>query len=206
MKKLVVLLMAMLVATSAMAVADPDDNSIGLYFDTTGDLNCTTATPGLPLMAYIVLTNCTYPAVSFYEFGYRLEAGGLEASIFRLASLVANGDPAYSGIDIGSGTPALGDHIVGLNVGMPAQPAMVLHAWQLLLLAPMSVDVFMFQSSAPSLPGTFPVILDDLTKELHTVGQSTGGADTPVAQINPPGDCVVSVEAASFGSVKSLYR
>ena len=45
MKKLVVLLLASLVATSAFAVIDPDPNMMGVYFDRNADQNCSTVRP-----------------------------------------------------------------------------------------------------------------------------------------------------------------
>lgn len=48
MKKLVVLLLVSLMATSAFAVVDPDPDMIGVYFDATADNNCTTAAANVP--------------------------------------------------------------------------------------------------------------------------------------------------------------
>ena len=120
-------------------------------------------------------------------------------------------DQAFDGyenaLDIGGGDALVGDHICAADIGFTVEPAMVLHTYQFMLLTPMAVDMFIFQSTAPSIDDTvYPVIMDDVTKEFFTLGQSTGGPDVPVAQINPEGECVVSVESASFGSVKSLYR
>jgi len=206
MKRLVVLLLATLVATSAFAVADPDDNMIGIYFDREATMNCTTVGASVPFFAYVIATNCTVPTISFYEFGYRNEVPlGMETMFFRLSDAAFDGYP--NALDIGGGDAILGDHICAADIGFAVEPAMVLHSYQFMLLTPMAVDMFIFQSSAPSVPGTvYPDVMDDETKLFSTLGQSTGGPDIPVAQINPEGDCVVSVESASFGSVKSLFR
>jgi hypothetical protein len=144
--------------------------------------------------------------VSFYEFGYRNEVPlGFETMFFRLSDVAFDG--YENALDIGGGDALTGDHICAADIGFVVEPAMVLHVYQFMLLTPMTVDMFIFESTAPSVPGTvYPVVMDDVTKDFYTLGQSTGGPDIPVAQINPVGDCVVSVESASFGSVKSLYR
>jgi hypothetical protein len=69
MKKLVVLLLASLVATSAFAVLDPDPDMMGIYFDTNADNNCLTSPSGVPFSAYLILTNTTAPAINAYELG-----------------------------------------------------------------------------------------------------------------------------------------
>jgi hypothetical protein len=204
MKKLVVLLLASLIASSAFAVVDPDPNSCGIYFDLTADNNCLTTGPSIPFFAYLILTNTTAPAVSAYEVGYRnVVPAGMEGLLFRLASSIANG--AVSGLDLGNSTNILeGDHIVGLAAPIITGPATVLHAWQYMLLSTFSMEMFIGSASQSSIPGTFPVILNAANSTLFTAGQSTGGVDTPVATVNLP--CVVGVEDASFGSVKSLFR
>jgi hypothetical protein len=203
MKKLVVLLLASLVATSAFAVLDPDPDMMGIYFDTNADNNCLTSPSGVPFSAYLILTNTTAPAINAYELGLTVVVpAGLEASLFRLSSTIANG--AISGVDVGTNGPLGGDFIVGLAGPLPAQPALILHAFQYLPFAPMSIEFFLGASSAPSIPGDFPVVQNANGSILMQVGQSTGGPDNAVATVNT--GCVVGVEEASFGSVKSLFR
>jgi len=205
MKKLVVLLLVSLMAGSAFAVTDPDPDMIGIYFDLNANDNCKVIGPSIPFNAYLILTNTTAPAVSAYEVGYtNVVPSGMESMLFRLASTIANG--AVSGLDLGDSSDILaGDHIVGLAAPLQAGPATVLHAWQFMILSPdLTMEMFIGAASQSSLPGTFPVILNASDSTLFTAGQSTGGIDTPVATVNLP--CVVGVEDASFGSVKSLFR
>jgi hypothetical protein len=202
MKKLVVLLLATLVATSAAAVVDPDPDMMGIYFDVSADNNCYTATPNVPFFAYAIVTNTTTAGIDAYEFSYEMVVPvGSEGLLFRLANNIANG--AASGVDVGESGPLGGDHIVGLATPLPASPAIIVHAWQYMLLGAFPVDVYLRAASVPSLPGGFPVV-QGVGTGLMTVGQSTGGPEIPVATIN--GDCVVATEDASWGSVKSLYR
>lgn len=205
MKKLVVLLLATLVATSAFAVIDPDDDMMGIYFDVNADENCLTVGASTPFFTYLILTNTTAPAINAYELGkVNVVPAGMEGMIFRLSSNIANN--VVSGVDVGTNDALGGDYIVGLAAPLPAQPALILHSWQYMLLAVIPVEMFIGSSSAPSIPGDYPVVQNAEGSILMQVGQSTGGPDIPVAMVNNADPCVVGVEEASFGSVKSLFR
>jgi hypothetical protein len=207
MKKLVVLLLAILVASSAFAVVDPDPNGVGIYFDLTADDNCKMTGPSIPFNAYLILTNTDAPSISAYEVGYRIVVpAGMEGLVFRLASTIANG--AVGGLDLGDSSNILeGDHIVGLAAPLVAGPATVLHAWQYMILSPtVTMEMFISSASQSSIEGIYPVILNSATSTLFQAFHSSGIAgDLPVATVNII-DCVVGVEEASFGSVKSLFR
>ena len=205
MKYLAVLLMATLAATSALAVADPDPNVMGIYFDRNADENCYTTAASVPFFTYLILTNPTPQAINAYELGLEIVVpAGMESMFFQLATNIADG--AVSGINVGSPTALGGDYIVGLAGPIPAQPATILHSWQHMLLAVIPVEYYIGASSAPSLPGDFPVAQDADGSILFSCGQSTGGPDVPVAVVNGAGPCPVGVEETSFGSVKSLFR
>lgn len=200
MKKLVVLLLATLVASTAFAQIDPDSDMMGIYFDVGATSNCTDAAPSVPFFAYLCVTNSTAEAINAYELGKSVV--GANGAIFMLASNIANG--VASGVNVGTELPESGDLIVGLATPLPtAGGVTIVHSWQYLLLAPATLDMFIGASSAPSLPGGLPVVQGTDTG-LMTVGTSTGDPSIPVATVN--GDCVVAVEDASWGSVKSLYR
>ena len=203
MKKLVVLLLASLIATSAFAVIDPDPDMMGIYFDRDANDNCLTIGSSVPFNVYIILTNTSAPAINAYELNLNVVVpAGMEGSVFRLATAIADG--VVTGVDVGTNGPLGGDFIVGLGLSLPAQPALILHSFQYMLLAPMSVEYFIGASSIPSIPGVYPVVQNAEGSILMQVGQSTGGPDVAVATVNF--DCVVGVEDASFGSVKSLFR
>ena len=202
MKKLVVLLLASLVATSAFAVIDEDPDMIGIYFDMNADDNCLTIPFNAPFMAYLVATNPTPALINAYEFGYRIDVpAGMEGMLFRMADASAG----TGAVDVGNSTNLLeGDYVIGLAAAIPTTEATVLHSWNYMVLAVFPVEMYIFQSVKPSVPGTFPVLQNADGSILYTVGQSTGGAEFPVATVNT--GCVVGVEDASFGSVKSLFR
>lgn len=199
MKKLIVLLLVSIMATSAFAVVDPDPDMMGIYFDMNADSNCLPSQPAqVPFFAYAVLTNPTVPGVEAFEFGYEnVVPVGFETLVFQLATTLPTG-----AIDVGEGTPLAGNIIAGLANPVPAAPATILVTWQYLLLGVFPVEMYMTASEPSSVPGGLPVIQAEGT--LRTVGLSTGGPQNPVATIN--GGCVVAVENDTWGGVKSLYR
>ena len=227
MKKLVVLLLASLVATSAFAVIDPDPDMLGIYFDTNADINGTiTPAAGIPFDLYLIATNPTPAVINAYEMNLVVEypAG---YTIFMLASDIANN--VISGIDVGSNDKDGGDYAVGLNdPGLTTSPATILHHWTYFQSGAMfPMNFYLRANSLPSIEGDLPVLQDADGSRLYQVGTSTGGPDIPVAIVNPveldpetgewpadPADWVfltdptgpVAVESASFGSVKSLFR
>ncbi len=220
MKKLVVLLLAILVASSAFAVVDPDPNSIGIYFDLTADLNNNNPVPNVPFNAYLILTNTDAPSVSAYEVGYEIVVPvGMEGLLFRLGSSITNGE--VSGLDLGDSSDILaGDHIVGLASPLVAGPATVLHSWQYMFTTnEVKMTMFISSASQSSLPGIYPVILNAETSTLFNAYNSTGLQDGGprddmanavcfVNFVDPEGELIlpVATEELSFGSLKSLFR
>jgi hypothetical protein len=199
MKKLVVLLLVSLMATSAFAVLDPDVNGVGMYFDTNADVNALEIGPGLQFQVYVMITNPEFD-VSGIEFGYNvITTPGSESSYFRLSEVFPAG-----AINIGQNANAfLGDYVIGLADPVPASPAVVMVTWTCMTLVPMAVEFYVTPSSIPSLPGD-PVPAYEAGGFILPLQQSSGGPDAPVACVN---SCTpVAVEGASFGSVKSLFR
>jgi hypothetical protein len=91
MKKLVVLLLVSLMATTAFAQIDPDTDMLGVYFDMGATDNCLTIGPSVPFFAYVTITNPSAPEVHGLEFGYNLVSTGAPGTMFRLLnSLPAN--------------------------------------------------------------------------------------------------------------------
>ena len=198
MKKLVVLLLVSLMATSAFAVVDPDTDMIGVYFDLTADNNCTTASPSIPFFAYVTITNPTASGVYGLEVGYDIVSTGGTALMFRLANTLPAG-----AVDLGNSTDLFhGDYVVGLANPLPGAPAVQFITWQFLLLAPQTVEIFLGPSFVQSIQDGLPAY--EIGGSILPLGLSSGDAGAPVATINGTGP--VAVEDASFGSVKSLFR
>lgn len=203
MKKLVVLLMVSLMATSAFAVVDPDPNMIGVYFDMNADSISTPATMNVPFFAYVMLTNPTYAEISGFEAAYSVQVPlGFESLFFRL------NEDLQGGLNVAVGnTATAGEYIVGWPAPRPTSPATVLVSWQLMLLSTFSADIFLGPTTAPSGDNpNLPAL--EVGGSIVNLGTSTGDPAIPVAVINPagPGDVPVAEEGASFGDVKALFR
>jgi hypothetical protein len=200
MKKLVVLLMVSLMATSAFAVIDPDPNMMGIYFDLDANQLELDATANTPFMAHFMLTNSSYPEISGFECTYSfVTPAGFEGLVFNLGLNV------YGGLNIGTAGATYGNLVVGYPSPRAATPALPLASVTMMLLGEFRVEGYLGAAEIPSLPGGLPVI--EIGGDLRTVGLSTGGTDTPVCIINPTvDDEPVAEEVESFGGVKALFR
>ncbi len=192
MKKLVVLLMVMVMATSAFAIVDPDTNSMGFYFDTEADMPCNDAvTPYATVPVALTLVNPDFDALYGFEAGYHLEGPAQVLSVEFLNPQALN---------VGSNT----NMIVGFGSPTVTSPITTVAIVNVLYLSTTNEPVdFMLHGTTPSsIDPAYPVFLlaDGV---LISGGMST--VDGPNAQIN--GGClVVATEEMSFDSVKSLYR
>ncbi len=202
MKKLVVLLMVSLMAVSAFGGVDEDPDMLGLYFDLNATDNCLTIGASVPFFAYTMITNPSAANVFGVEFGYDLVVpAGMDGSLFRLAEILPAG-----ALNVGNASDKIqGNYIIGLAspiAGSGANVTMV--TWQLMLLAPMSVDIHLGASNPESIADGLPAY--EIGGTIVPLGLSTGepGLGFPVASVN--GDCPVATEETSFGSVKSLFR
>lgn len=192
MKKLVVLLMAMLVAASAFAIVDPDPNMMGFYFDMDADLPCVDGVaPYAQVPMYLVMTNLTADALYGFEVGYDLVGTGMV-----LATAFAN----PSVIDVGQP----GNHIVGFGSPTMTAPVTLLATLTVMYMdtAMGPLDFMMHGTTPSSINPEFPVVLL-ADGELLSVGLSA--AVGAVSEIN--GGCtVVATDNVSFDGIKSLYR
>ena len=193
-----------LFAFSASGVLDPTPNILGVYFDQNADVRCINSPASVPFFTYLILTNPTPAAVNAYECGLEFRVPeGMEGLFFQLSSNIANGE--VEGIDVGVNDALGGDYIVGLAEPVPTRPATILHSWQHMLLAVFPVEIYLGASSAPSIPGEYPVIQDADGSILFQAGLLLWPG-YPVGGVNDASLCPFPVEARSFGSLKSLYR
>ncbi len=199
MKKLVVLLLVSLMATSAFATIDPDDNMIGIYFDANSDINSTTAALYDHVFAYVTITNPVSGSGVFaaVEYNWRLEA------------TPANPNAASVTIDLLGATnfgSAPGDMILGLSAPIPTTQNLVVTMLDLWLFTADPIALYLGPIATPSLPYGLPAWEDN--GSLVSLGVSTGHPDLgiPVATVNDPNGGPVAIEETSFGSLKSLFR
>lgn len=195
MKAMADYLLVAMTASVAWAGLDPAADSFGVYFDTAGNTNCVTASAFQVVPVYLLLMNPSGPT------------NGFECSVFMTGAphvvLSASNNSAC-------GNPPDGDMLLeyyGCNgwsdFAVPANGAVVLVAWQIMLQAPSELQFRIGPASNPILPGGLPVLLGDGVLRLGTV--ASGDVNLPVAAINA-GNCPVSAEVSAFGRVKSLFR
>ena len=195
MKTLSTLLLAVMMASVALAGVDPATDSFGVYFDTAGNTNCTTADPFQPFAAYLILMNPAGPTN-----GFECSVAAMGAPHFALATVYN----VNCGTDPGWDSPP-GEFVCGgmSNFPVPASGAVVLVTWSIMLQAPSELLFYIGPASIPSLPGGLPVVTGDGV--LRLCGVASGDVNIPVAGVNA-GNCPVSEEVSAFGAVKGLFR
>ncbi len=193
MKKMLILLLSLFVASSAFAVVDQDPNMLGLYFDLNGDSNCLEGVaPYATVDMYVLLTNPTMPTIGGFEFGY-----DVTGSAITLGTVFEG-----SALDVGGA----GNHIVGLGSPLETSEATLLGTISVLYTDGTLAPVYF------TLTGTQPSSIDPMLPTLlygdgilMTLGTSTLPG-TYSATINGVCEDVVAVEETSLDAVKSLYR
>ncbi len=193
MKKMLVLLLSLLVASSAMAVVDTDDDMMGIYFDETADINCLTdVAPYSQIPTFVIMTNPTNDFIGGFEFGYTVDGD---------ATVLSSTLPENS-IDVGGP----GNHIVGLGGPLPTSEATVVVSLNVMYMNTAGAPVsFVLHGSNPSsLNPELPTILYG-EGQLMSLGTSTLPG-TMTALINGVCEDVVDTDETSFGNLKSLYR
>nr|MEE4269549.1 hypothetical protein [Candidatus Krumholzibacteria bacterium] len=200
MKKLLVLVLTMVMATSAFAVIDSDPNSVGIYFDLTADtVQLGNVAPNSQVPVYFILTNPDFAELNGFELSYTVEGG----SYFALSHVFEN--PQALNI----GDPVAGVFIVGYGVPTMTTEATLLMTATILYLGGDPL-VFTLSGTEPSSMGN--PLLPGLLGANSVI--YLGGDSTDIGNINAAmgmGDIgtlpePVATEAASFDSVKSLYR
>jgi hypothetical protein len=224
MKKFVVLLLVGLMATTAFAQIDPDNDQFGVYFNTLATtVSRATGITGTGASAYLMLVRPT-TAVKGFEVAYEItgwmaglaedpETGDmLEQGFYRVSQLIAG-----TGIvDLGNSTLAnVGSFAVGYAAARPATPIMTLVTWRFANAGFMGVDpglkFFLTGLKTGASPGAngYPMINSGSpVNPLRQAGVSSGSLTLPCAETNTnlTGVTVVAEEISSFGSVKSLFR
>ncbi len=197
MKKFALVLFAILVvASSAFAQLDPDDDGIGLYFDPCACVNCLPLDVGFHT-AFLVITHPTSPG----------GVGGWEAE-FTTVGPAAVTSFALEGNAVNAATRP-NEYIVGCT-----EPLYNPYTYPAIVVA--ILEIYIENTDSPVnfyIDGIYYHTMDDKVPAYIDGGdyniakplqQSTGGPDFPVATVN--GECAVDVDTESWGGVKALYR
>jgi hypothetical protein len=200
MKKLLVLVLTMVMATSAFAVIDDDPNSVGIYFDLNADtVRLGNVGPNSQVPVYFILTNPEIEELNGFELSYSVEGG----SYFALSHVFEN--PQALNI----GDPTAGVFIVGYGIPTIPTEATLLMTATILYLGGENLE-FTLSGTTPSSMGNplLPGILG-ANSVIYFGGDSTDIGNVNAVMGMGPLDGlpdVVATEPASFDSVKSLYR
>lgn len=193
MKHLLVLVLTLVMAGSALAVVDTTDNNLGIYFDTNSDVYSGTLPLYTPTSVYLNLTNPTFTSLYGYE---------VQISMTGVVPVVMGA--AFSNpqaLNVGTST----NQIVGFGTPTVVTESTVLCTLTLLVTAAGPT----YFSLGPSVPSSntlgLPSILADSVGNVATTGY-TNYDGVNCAAANDAGFGVVGTEKASFDSVKSLYR
>jgi hypothetical protein len=199
MRKLTILAIALfaLVAFAAVAVAQPADGDLGVFFDLTGSTSSTVAT--------------NFQIVNAYVAGYNLgPTAGWESSVtlsnpsFNVFAPVLNPTDA---VNAGS----TGNWIVGLGVCVDNPGVHVLVSYQFGFFTPPPALVpEMLICTGPANPSSFGGVpgYSTCADELRAFGAANNGGSTypnGCAVVNPSLEPPVATENVSFGAVKASF-
>ena len=198
MKKSVLLLLGtLLIASNAFALLDDAPDNLGMYFDTQGEVVCTTAAFLQHVPAYILYTMPTLPSVRGFEMGLDM-VDAVNTSVTKIFPVPTT--------DVGANNTG------GISYNFIAGFAAPMLTSQVTLLC--TLDIFFLDFNpvgficGPSSPssnsdGLAMVMRDDFS----LLGVDTSNMPGEfAAQINAPECMVVENEDASFGAVKALFR
>jgi len=218
MKKLVVVLLVSLMATTAFG------DTFGVYFNTLAT-TVSRATPisTTPVTAYLMLIDSTTQVAGF-ELAYEI-TGWMEGQIEDpdTGDLLDQGfvrtQQTITGtgiVDLGNSTAGnIGSFAIGYGVIRPATPIMTMVTWKFMNMELMGTDpgLKFYLTGLKTLPspgaGGWPMINSGASvNPLRRGGVSSGSLTLPVAATNTnlTGYQPVAEEISSFGSVKSLFR
>ncbi|MCP4144896.1 MAG: hypothetical protein GY752_06380 [bacterium] len=202
MKKAILTLMMLAIATVAFAQIDPDENGIGLYFDEFGYEVClTTAAPFTPITAYLLATNISEESgISGFECEVTTD-GLLTAAAWSLNGVQPLNVFAAPLFAVGLGENELATPVINNVVLLATLTAYVLDPADQVSFGVKNLDAGSFDPPAPGYAAGDNAGL--LVPLQVSSGFPYGAA---VAQINIDPCGVVANEDVSFGSVKALYR
>ena len=188
--KVLLLGAALLSATTAQAVIDENDDTMGLYFDTDGDTDCLDSVALLSQVpCYIVLTHPTFSELHGFEVGFDY---GSELAL--MGTELAH-DQA---LNVGSA----GNLIVGFGSPTYTEEATLLATLNLMYMDPAG------QPATITLRGTSPSSLDAAYPSVLLAGGElmSTGIHQPTFTSHMNGICTWDDREAGWEQVKVLYR
>ncbi len=199
MKYLVTITVYLLIASSALAVADPDPDSIGIWFDLSADTNFIIADVGETVTAYLIISNSTWGLLA-----------GFECTIeFNADNCCVVGDWVYNGNNTMNicEEPAFA---VGYAVPLVTEEATWLVSFDLLVVNPAGTMFVVGPAPMPSSPDNLPLCVNGydlqvLTLLYNSTGYAPDGSINPCAAINADFS-YVAIQHTTWSTVKNLWR
>ena len=195
MKKLALVIMFSLLATSAFA-QNWGSNNIGVYLDEAGESNCGYGTG--QITCYLVGTGLETATVGGFEMKLTVTGpafGPLTPSYPVDAVNLANRPDEWV-VGYGQPAPSPGGSVVFMTFNIFVQDDLS------------ATELFIEPIYFPSIPGSGAYLdgadYNILLPLFNATGDPVTGANVPVMTVN--GQCVVPAEDASWGDVKSLFR
>lgn len=206
MKKLLVFLaLTSLFATSAFAINDSGDNSLGVYFDVSEfNMNCVDFTAAVPFSMYFVMANCTEASIGGYEFAWAFDPEPV-GQYFVLSTILPP-----NALNIGDAN----NLIVGIGTPIPTEAATVLVEFSIMILVP---GVAANITVGPSTPASIPLNTAFVSGESDLLPMNYSTYDGEFVILDNQGwvrpgvgtvgcPAPIATEKESFGNVKSLFR
>jgi hypothetical protein len=199
-----------LAAAPASALFDTGINSLGVYFDSTGDVYCMAPSPFTPFNIYFILANPVSANLGGYEFAWRFLPAPATAPIIYAVVL----PPGAVNIGVG------GSFIVDLENGLITSEATILARVTMIALAPISPDTYI--QVGPATPSSLPLraatyasghpgvytpmdfVFCDVPDDLDDLGWVEPGVARMSGPCPPPQH--VASEATTWSNLKVLFR
>lgn len=197
MKKLVVLMGLLILASGAMAQPiDPDPDMVGVYFDTDATVYCNAA-PALytPLNVYLCFTNITATSgISGWEAHVDITPPPAIPVTFTLPAGALNVSSAP-------------DFVVGLSAPMDWMPAIPVLTMTITPLAALETQFWLSGAEVGSFGGLPGYAAGDDPGDLRSCGYSGGPTGFCAVMFRDCADSgVLPSEEETWGSVKSMFR
>ena len=197
MKNAVLALVFVSIAGSAFAVADPDPDGIGIWFELSADTNVVEVPLFGMVDVFLVISNPTAVSIGGWECSLEFDTNAalnVTGWIFNGGGIWIPQDPYFS---------------VGLPAPLPAETATWMMTFTAMMIEPQGTTFLVGPYETPSVPENLPIYVDgeDLTNFIllrNSTGYGPGGEILPCAAINA--DLQYSATRdLSWGAVKNLW-
>ena len=194
MKKLILPLVILLLSTTAFAQIDPDVDMMGIYFDTGANMVCANLPLYVYSSAYVCITNASAPSgVSGFEFHVDISPPPIIPPVYTLPAGALN-------------VMSPPNFVVGVVSPLPWMPSIPVVEISIMPIDPSPIYFTLSGVIPSSFVGGFPgYAVGNDPADLRSCGYSVGSPDI-CAIANGPDCFVVSSEARTWGSVKSIFR